>query len=201
MRRRGRERAPTGDGRGVPHAGTSGHPADPLASFWSLDQTTALSALAATPAGLTTHEATERLRRDGPNRIAHPRRARGARLLLAQFTSPIILILVGATAVSMALGDTTDGAIILAIIVASGLLGFWQERGAGQAVDALLAQVRVEAEVLRDGREVPLATEDLVAGDVVVLRAGDVVPADCLVLASRSLLVDQSALTGESFPG
>ncbi len=226
MRRRGRERAPTGDGRGVPHAGTPGHPADhagqartpgqpaerasqartaghppdPLAAFWSLDQATALSTLAATPTGLTSAEAAERLRRNGPNRVAHPRRARGARLLLAQFTSPIILILVGATVVSMALGDTTDGGIILAIIVASGLLGFWQERGAGRAVDALLAQVRVEAEVLRDGREVPLATEDLVAGDVVVLRAGDVVPADCLVLASRSLLVDQSALTGESFP-
>src|SRR6266540_3417211 len=94
------------------------------------------------------------LPRDWPNTIevAHPHR--GLRLLLAQFTSPIVLILVAATVLSMALGDAVDGLVILVIIAASGALGFWQEHSAGQAVDALMAQVRVEVEVRREGREI-----------------------------------------------
>ncbi|HEY7625834.1 MAG TPA: HAD-IC family P-type ATPase, partial [Ilumatobacteraceae bacterium] len=120
--------------------------------------------------------------------------------MVEQFTSPIILILVGATVLSIALGDITDGAIILAIIVASGLLGFWQEHTAGQAVDALLARVRVEVEVLRDGIEVAVPAEEVTVGDIVVLRAGDIVPADCRIIESHSLLVDEAALTGESYP-
>lgn len=168
--------------------------------FWSGALTDRLHALAADPAGLTVDEAARRLARDGPNHVEPSHRHRGLRLLVAQFTSPIIIILAAATLVSVVLGDLTDGAIILAIIAASGLLGFWQERGAGQAVDALLAEVRVEVEVLRGGAEVAVPIEDVVVGDVVVLRAGDVVPADGRVVESRSLLVDEAALTGESFP-
>ncbi|MFI7416507.1 magnesium-translocating P-type ATPase [Nonomuraea sp. NPDC049684] len=150
--------------------------------------------------GLTSLEARRRLRLQGPNRVAGPRGHRGARLLLAQFTSPIVLILIAATILSMALGDLTDGLIILVIIVLSGALVFWQEHSAGSAVDALLARVRVETEVIRDGREVSVPAEEIVPGDVLVLRAGDIVPADCAVERSQSLLVDESALTGESFP-
>jgi Mg2+-importing ATPase len=175
-------------------------PSIDLARFWALDPAALLAALATSAAGLTTAETARRLARDGPNTIEAARGHRAARLLAAQFTSPIILILAAATVLSIVLGDVTDGAIILVIIVASGLLGFWQEHTAGRAVDALLARVRVEVEVLRDGREVAVPVEDLVAGDVVVLRAGDIVPADCRVLDSHSLLVDEAALTGESYP-
>ncbi|MFF0862019.1 magnesium-translocating P-type ATPase [Nonomuraea sp. NPDC003560] len=150
--------------------------------------------------GLTSLEAQRLLRLHGPNQVAGPRGHRGLRLLLAQFTSPIVLILIAATILSMVLGDLTDGFIILVIIVASGALGFWQEHSAGSAVDALLARVRVETEVIRDGREVSVPAEDVVLGDVLVLRAGDIVPADCAVERAQSLLVDESALTGESFP-
>jgi Mg2+-importing ATPase len=168
--------------------------------FWALPLQDVLAEVGAGVTGLTDDEARRRLAAWGPNLVAPPRTHRGVRLLLEQFTSPIIVILAAATVVSMALGDVTDGSIILAIIVASGLLGFWQERTAGQAVDALLARVRVHVEVRRDGRELAVPAEEVVVGDVVVLRTGDIVPADGRVIESDSLLVDEASLTGESFP-
>lgn len=125
---------------------------------------------------------------------------RNLRLFALQFTSPITLILIGATVLSMALGDVIDGLIILAIVLASGVLGFVQEHRADRAVDALLARVRIHADVIRNGVECEVALEDVVVGDVVVLRAGDVIPADAQVIEARDLLVDESMLTGESFP-
>ena len=119
---------------------------------------------------------------------------------MSQFTSPIELILIGATVLSMALGGVADGLIILTIVMASGALGFEQERRAGRVVEALLAQVRTHADVIRDGVETEVSIDDVVVGDVVVLRAGDVVPADARVREARDLLIDESTLTGESFP-
>jgi len=141
-------------------------------AFWSLPQDGLLAATASVAEGLSAAEATRRLARDGPNAIevAHPHR--GLRLLVAQFTSPIVVILVAATVLSMALGDLSDGLIILLIVAASGALGFWQERTAGHAVDALMAQVRVEVEVRRGGGQVSVPVEEVVVGDLVVLRAG-----------------------------
>src|SRR6266536_2988063 len=169
-------------------------------AFWSLPLDGLFAEVAASVNGLSADEAARRLARDGPNTIevAHPHR--GLRLLLAQFTSPIVLILVAATVLSMALGDAVDGLVILVIIAASGALGFWQEHSAGQAVDALMAQVRVEVEVRREGREISVPVEDVVVGDVLVLSAGDVAPADCRVIESHGLLIDEAALTGESYP-
>jgi Mg2+-importing ATPase len=172
----------------------------PIARPWAANLPELLARLECGTNGLSGPEAARRLARDGPNAIGITRRHRGLRLLLAQFMSPIVLILAAATVLSTALGDVTDGVIILAIIVASGALGVWQERSAGVAVDALLARVRVEVEVLRNGVEVAVPAEEVVVGDVVVLRAGDIVPADCRVLESQSLLVDESTLTGESYP-
>jgi len=159
-----------------------------------------LASLGTSEAGLDSAEASRRLEESRRRGSVAPRQDSALRLLLAQFTSPVILILVVATVLSMALGDTTDGAIILAIIVASGGLGFWQERNAGQAVEALLAQIRVHADVRRDDVETEVALDEVVRGDVVLLKAGDLVPGDCLLLESDNLLVDQAALTGESYP-
>lgn len=175
-------------------------PALQAAPFWSREVDDLLAEVGSTRAGLNAAEAARRLKRDGPNAVAPRKPHTGVRLLLAQVANPIVLILVAATVLSVGLGDVTDGLIILAIIMASAVLGFWQERGASIAVDALLATVRVEAEVLRDGAEVPVPTEEVVVGDVVVLRAGDIVPADCRVIESHSLLADEAALTGESYP-
>ena len=131
---------------------------------------------------------------------AFGRRRRARRLLLSQFTSPIVLILIGATALSMALGEVADATIILAIVLASGAIGFWQEHHANRAIDVLLQRIEVQVEVLRDGTVTSIPLSSVMVGDSVVLNAGDIVPADCVVLESKSLLLDESALTGESFP-
>lgn len=148
--------------------------------------------------GLSTVQARARLDRTIDRRGGHRRPV--LRILLAQFTSPIVLILVVATVVSMALGDVLDGGIIIAIIAASGLLGFWQEFRADSAVAQLLERVQVTVRVLRDGGITTVPVHEVVVGDVIALGAGDVVPADCRLVECTSLLVDESALTGESFP-
>lgn len=171
-----------------------------LGAFWALPLADIWEATESSPAGVSEAEAAERLRRDGPNLIGAKKQHRGLRLLLSQFTSPIILILVVATVLSIALGDLVDGAIILLIIAASGLLGFSQERSAGQAVDALLEKVQVEVTIRRGGVELSVPIDAVVVGDIVILSGGDVVPADARLIESISLLVDETALTGESFP-
>jgi len=169
-------------------------------AFWQLPPERAFERVASTPAGLSAADAQARLARFGPNTMQRRRRTDALSLLVRQFQSPIILILVVATVLSGLLGDVTDATIILAIIVLSGLLGFWQERGAARSVEALLAAVLVRAEVLRDGAIVEVPVRDVVPGDVVILNAGDVVPGDCLVVESRTLLADEAALTGETYP-
>jgi P-type Mg2+ transporter len=170
------------------------------AATWGMATDAAFERLGSVSTGLTAAQARLRRAELGPNTVAPRRRSGSLALLLRQFTSPIVLVLIFATILSGLLGDVTDAVIILAIISLSGLLGFWQERGATRAVEALLAVVRVKAEVLRDGTMTEVAVEDVVPGDVVLLTAGDVVPGDCLVLESRTLLVDEAALTGETFP-
>jgi len=178
-----------------------GAPADPiLDSYWHHASLEVLDALQGTPGGLASSEAAARLERVGPNQIGKRRRTSALRLLLRQFASPIILILVLATALAFLLGDRVDAAIILAIILLSGLLSFWREKSADNAVQALLALVQVEAEVRRDGQVVSLPLEDVVPGDVVLLAAGDLVPGDSLLLQSNQLSLDEAALTGEAYP-
>lgn len=169
-------------------------------AFWSASLDELLATTEATTEGLSPEEAAHRLARDGPNTIEVAQAHRDLRLFLAQFRSPIVLILVAASVLSMTVGDVADGSIILVIIAASGALGFWQEHTAGQAVDALLAQVLIEAEIRRGGLELSVPVEEIVVGDVLVLAAGDVVPADCRVIESHRLLVDEAVLTGESYP-
>lgn len=157
--------------------------------FWQLTVEDAFDRLGSRPAGLSAVEAEERRTRFGRNRIEGSGRAGSLGLLVRQFESPIILILVVATVLAGVLGDVTDTVIILAIIALSGLLGFWQERGAAQAVAALLAVVRVQAEVIRDGATVELPVEDLVPGDVVLLTPAT----SSLVTASSSSREDSSS--------
>ena len=121
-------------------------------------------------------------------------------LLLSQFKSPIILISIFSARLSLFLHDTVDAVIILAIVLISGLLGFWQERGAADAVQKLLLMVQVKATVHRDGKPADVPTQEVVSGDLVMLYAGDIVPADCLILESKDLFVNEAALTGETFP-
>ncbi|HXJ83094.1 MAG TPA: magnesium-translocating P-type ATPase [Candidatus Methylomirabilis sp.] len=168
--------------------------------FWSLPAAELLGHLGTASQGLSTAEATSRLKGYGARRLAAKRRTDAVTLLLRQFSNPIVLLLLGATVISVFLRDIPDAAIIFAIVLASGLLGFWQERGAAGAVEKLLSLVEVKAKVLRDGtpHDVPLA--DVVPGDVALLSAGATAPGDCLLLEARDLFADEATLTGETFP-
>ena len=119
---------------------------------------------------------------------------------MAQFASPIILILLVVVILAFFLHDTTDAVIVLVIVLASGILGFIQERGAVAAVERLMALVQVKAAVRRDGARIEVPVEEVVPGDVMLLGAGDVVPGDCRLLKSKDLFVDEATLTGETFP-
>ncbi len=171
-----------------------------LPIFWSMPVTQVLDQLDSTPQGLTSTQATTALTRFGPNKLQPPKRWNGLRLLLQQFASPITLILIGAAILSLFLGDHTNAIIILLIVIASSILGFWQERGAANAIAKLLAVVQTKATILRDGHEVKVAVAEIVPGDLVLLAAGATIPGDCLLLQATDLFVDEAALTGETYP-
>ncbi len=121
-------------------------------------------------------------------------------MLGRQFRSPIILILLAAAGLSVALGEIVDASIVIAIVLVSGILGFFQERGAVRAIEALASSVRVHTDVMRDGKETEVAVSRVVRGDVVVLRVGDIVPGDGRVLSANQLFLNEAALTGENYP-
>ena len=172
---------------------------EPL-SFWNTPIKENLDKLQSSANGLTTADAKKRISTYGANRLKPPKRSDVLTLLVSQFKSPIILILLTATALSFFLHNLVDASIILVIVVISGLLGFWQEYGASNAIQKLLAIVQIKATVLRDGNQQEIPVEEIVPGDVVILNAGDIVPGDCLLLESKDLFVDEAMLTGETFP-
>jgi P-type Mg2+ transporter len=169
-------------------------------AFWSVSVDEMLEKLQSNRDGLTADEAKKRLARYGANLLKPKKRSDVFSLLIAQFKSPIVLILFFATGLSFFLHDPVDAFIILAIVIISGLLGFWQERGAANAVEKLLAIVKIKAAVLRDKGPQDIVVEEIIPGDVVILNAGDIVPGDCLVLESKDLFVDEATLTGETYP-
>jgi P-type Mg2+ transporter len=168
--------------------------------FWSIPGAELLNTLQSSAGGLTTNEAKQRLTKYGANRLKPQKRSDVLTLLFSQFKSPIILILLFATILSLFLHNIVDASIILAIVLISGLLGFWQEHGASDAVAKLLAIVQIKTAVLRDGSQQEIPVEDVVPGDIVIFNAGDIVPGDCLLIESKDLFVDEAMLTGETFP-
>ncbi|HEY3407666.1 MAG TPA: magnesium-translocating P-type ATPase [Propionicimonas sp.] len=154
----------------------------------------------ATESGLTAAAAAQRLRTDGPNVIGGSGRRTLWAILLAQVSSPLVLILVAASLVSLVVGDDVTAGIILTIIVMSAALGFVQEARSETAVAALQARLTLHATVVRDGKEQSLPIHDVVSGDLVVLGAGDIVPADVALVAADHLYIDEASLTGESAP-
>jgi Mg2+-importing ATPase len=168
--------------------------------FWALPAATVLEELKTGGGGLTEAQARQRLARFGRNVLKNAKKTDALTLLLAQFKSPLVIILVLAALLSFFLGETVDAWIIVAIVGLSGLLGFRQEKRAADAVKRLLAMVQISVRVRREGREFEIPIEDVAPGDLVILNAGDVIPGDCLLLESKDLFVDEAALTGESFP-
>lgn len=169
-------------------------------AIWALPLADLLAALPADAGGLMTAEAEQRLLRWGPNQALDRRRRPAWLDFLARFANPLVLILLFASALSAATGNTSSFVIVLAVVLLSVVLDFIQERQAEAAVEALRRTVAVRVQLWRDGHETTVPLEQLVPGDVVRLAAGDLVPADCRLLEARDLFVNQAILTGEPYP-
>ena len=150
--------------------------------------------------GLSEDEAEARLVRFGPNRLARARQPAFATIALRQFADPLVGLLIAAALVSGLIGERVEAAAIAAIVLLNALLGFVQEARAEGAVLALREVLEQHASVIRAGREREVGVEQLVPGDVVVLREGERVPADGRLVVTAGLAVDESTLTGESVP-
>jgi Ca2+-transporting ATPase len=172
----------------------------PEAPWHTLATAEVADALATGPEGLTAEEATARAQVVGPNRLEDTPPPHPLTVLVHQFQSPLIYILVAATLVTVALGEYVDAAVIGAIMALNAVIGFLQERRAERAVAALGKLVAPRAHVLRAGREEVVDAVVLVPGDVVLLESGNRVPADLRLASASTLAVDESLLTGESAP-
>ena len=169
-------------------------------TFWSREASALLAELRSGPQGLSSAEATRRVRAQGPNSLDDELETGVVRLALRQFKSPLVLILVFGGVVSASLRDWLDAAIILVVVLGSCGLGFLQEYRASKAVSQLRTRLALTVAVLRDAARRVIPTRELVPGDLVMLSAGNLVPADGIVLEARDFLVTEASLTGESFP-
>ncbi|MEZ0481490.1 magnesium-translocating P-type ATPase [Planococcus sp. SSTMD024] len=172
----------------------------PTSSYWSAHITDILDDLQSSYDGITEEEAGKRLKEYGENLVRDERKTARFLMLLSQFKSPIIIILIAATIISAATGDWVDSTIILVIILASATLSFFQEYSASKALEELRAKVQVKSVVLRNGLEKEIASKEVVPGDILKVSTGSLIPSDGLVLEAENFFVNQSLLTGESMP-
>lgn len=170
------------------------------ADFWHQSAKRVLASVEADPRGLSKEEATRRLAAFGPNRIAQRLRKSIVRDLARRLANPLVAILLVASAIAGFTGDSVSFAIIVAVVMLSTGLDLVQERRAQATAEALKRSIALTAAVTRDGEHVDLPVEELVPGDIVSLVAGDLVPADGLVLSANAAQVNQAALTGEPYP-
>jgi Ca2+-transporting ATPase len=177
-----------------------GPPSDKTRPAWhALPAAEACQNLSVDPnTGLSQDEVVRRLSEVGPNRLPEAPPPPLWLLLASQFTSLLVLVLLGAGVLAGFIGDTTDMLVIFGVILFNGMLGFYQEFKAEKALDALKAMLAPLCRVRRDCVKAEIASEDLVPGDVVLLEAGDRLPADGRIVAAHELEIDESALTGES---
>jgi P-type Mg2+ transporter len=150
--------------------------------------------------GLSLEEVALRRASYGPNTVVRERKLAAFRQFIGQFRNPLILILLIAAVLSVFLAEIADAVIIIVIVVLSVFIDFFQEYRAGRAVELLKEKISTLATVVRDGARQDIHLAELVPGDIITLAAGDIVPADARVIQARDFFVDESALTGESFP-
>ncbi len=174
--------------------------------FYCKNAEEVLNQVASSENGLTEAEAQKRLEENGKNRLEAAKGKSIFRRFMEQLADPMIIILLAAAAVSGVLaamepeGEFVDVIIILAVVIINAVLGVYQESKAEKAIEALQEMSAATSKVIRDGKVQIIHSEDLVVGDVIVLEAGDAVPADARILESASLKIEEAALTGESVP-
>jgi Mg2+-importing ATPase len=169
-------------------------------SYWTLTTDQLFRALDTTSNGIQPTDAACRVKKYGLNALKEQRKTTAVGLLLSQFRSPLVLILIFAAIVSAFLGEWTDAGMVLAVVIGSTMLGFTQEYRASNAVEKLRSQVTIKSKVVRGGKPEMVPSEQVVPGDVVMLSAGSLVPADGIVLETNDFFVNQAVLTGEAFP-
>ena len=173
----------------------------PTTAHWhTLSPDEALQAVAATPDGLSTAEVQRRLAASGPNRLPEPPRTSALMRFLLQFHNILIYVLLVASLVTALLGHWVDTVVILIVVLANAVIGYLQEGKAEQALQAIREMLSPQAAVLRDGTRQSVAADTLVPGDIVLLEAGDKVPADLRLLQAHGLRAQEAILTGESVP-
>jgi P-type Ca2+ transporter type 2C len=172
----------------------------PGAPVWTVEPEHAFEMLRSAPEGLLDEEAAHRREEAGENRLPEAKPRSRLALFASQFKSLLILLLIGAAVLALIVGDVKDAAVVGIVVLFNATLGFVQEHRAEAAVAALRRMLSPTARVRRGGREQTIPAEQLVAGDVVLLEAGDRIPADGRFTAVHSLEVDESSLTGESVP-
>jgi Mg2+-importing ATPase len=177
-------------------AGPFAQPAD----YWSHPAAQLLGELGSTQQGLSTAEAQLRLKQIGPNLLKVSKRASAWGLLFDQFKSPLVLILLFAVVVSAFAQEWADALVILSIVIGSALITFAQEYSASNAVEKLRARLVHKVNAFRDGQVQSIAAADVVPGDVLLLSAGSLIPADGAVLEAKDFFLNQAVLTGETFP-
>ena len=173
--------------------------------FYCEDKESVLRELNASSEGLTTAEAEKRLAENGKNKLQAAKGKSIIRRFFEQLADPMIIILLVAAAISGVLSiiendSFTDVIIILAVVIVNAVLGVYQESKAEKAIEALQEMSASTSKVLRDGKVQIVYSEDLVVGDIILIEAGDAVPADARILENASLKVEEAALTGESVP-
>lgn len=165
-----------------------------------LDVKSVFTELKSSEAGLSAKEAADRLVQHGPNELKEKKKKPAIMLFLEQFTDFMIIILIIAAIIAGLMGEPVDSAAIIVIVLLNAIMGFTQERKAEKAIEALKKMAAVNASVLRDGREESLPVAVLVPGDIVLLEAGRIVPADLRITEAIALKIEEAALTGESVP-
>ncbi len=168
--------------------------------FWQFDTNYWFLKLSSSDKGLSQKDADTLLRNSGNHKKIESRFKKDIKLFINQFKSPLMLLLIGAVILSAFLGDTSDVFIILFIVVSTGLLSFFQERNASRVVEKLQSMISLKSNVIRDNKTIAIDSSNLVPGDVILFKAGDMIPADCLILESNELHSNEASLTGESYP-
>lgn len=171
---------------------------DKEVAWHALPEDGVLTLLEGNRSGLDQSEVLRRLAKFGPNSLTAPATVHPVIRFLAQFNSALIYFLLAAATAAMFLGHTVDAAVIAAVVIANAVVGFVQEGKAEHALGAIRNLISPHATVLRDGGRKTVEVADLVPGDIVILQAGDRVPADMRILHARGLKIDEALLTGES---
>jgi Mg2+-importing ATPase len=171
-----------------------------LQTFWTHTAAELLRALNTSYNGLTEDAAYKKLQEQKKELNVHKPWVKDLLLLLSQYKNPLVLLLVFAVILSTILSEYSESTIIFTVLLLTGILGFFQERNAGRAVEKLRQLVHNKTRVKRGGVEKEIPVDEVVPGDIIPLNAGNIIPADAYILECNDLHINESTLTGESFP-